>query len=137
MKKLLSIILVLACLGALVSCDLFGGGVSAFEKAIDNTNPDNVIVNATVETALGELNSEFNIHFNEDGSATIEYSTDKFNKIGEGEDGELKSTVTGTIEKSADGTYSGDTEDVDVSGIVGGVKIDVSAMKDARDYQRG
>ena len=129
MKKIISIVLVLTCLLALASCDLFGGSNGAFQTAIDNTNPKDIIVDASVETELGDLTSSFEIHFNDDGSAVIEYTTEKFNKIGEG-DGELKSTIAGTITKAADGTYSGDTEAVDVSGIVAGAKIDVSAMKD-------
>ena len=140
MKKILSLILVIACFGLLMSCDVLssitggkeeGGaaGIEAFTAAIENTNPKNITVDIVVETKLGELTSKYTVNYNDDGSAVITYATEKFNTIGEGAADELKSTVTGTVTKNADGTFTGDTNGVDVSGVVAGFKVDVNAMK--------
>ena len=136
MKKILSLVLVVACLGMLFSCNLpFGEGkknsqgIEAFTAAVENTNPKNITVEATVETSLGELKSIYKINYADDGSAVIEYTVEKFNAIGEGAEDEIKSTVTGTVTKAADGTFSGDTNGVDVSGVTAGVKVNVAAMK--------
>ena len=140
MKKILSLILVITCFGLLMSCDMLssitGGGndgakgIDAFVTAIENTNPKNIIVDIEVETSLGELTSKYTVNYNDDGSAVITYTTEKFNAIGEGAEDELKSTVTGTVTKNADGTFTGDTNGVDVSGVTAGFKLDVKKMKD-------
>ena len=140
MKKILSLILVITCFGLLMSCDMLssitGGGndaakgIDAFVDAVDATNPKNITVDIKVETALGELTSKYTVNYNEDGSAVITYTTEKFNAIGEGAEDELKSTVTGTVTKNADGTFTGDTNGVDVSGVTAGFKLDVKKMKD-------
>lgn len=140
MKKILSLILVITCFGLLMSCDMLssitGGGndgakgIDAFVTAIENTNPKNITVDIEVETSLGELTSKYTVNYNDDGSAVITYTTEKFNAIGEGAEDELKSTVTGTVTKNADGTFTGDTNGVDVSGVTAGFKLDVKKMKD-------
>ncbi len=137
MKKFISVILVLTCLFALCSCSalskipfvgkFFGGSASAFSKAIENTNPSVAIIETTVDTSLGELKSKYDIVYNADGSAVITYSYERFNEIGAEE---LKSTYTGTITRAADGTYSGDMEAVDVSGIAEGIALDLSAINE-------
>lgn len=140
MKKILSLILVITCFGLLMSCDMLssitsggnGGakGIDAFVTAIENTNPKNITVDIEVETSLGELTSKYTVNYNDDGSAVITYTAEKFNAIGEGAEDELKSTVTGTVTKNADGTFTGDTNGVDVSGVTAGFKLDVKKMKD-------
>ncbi len=131
MKKIISAILMLTCLAALCSCSLlsglFGGGDTDFEKAIKNTNPSKVHMSASVETSLGTLVSEYEMIYNEDGSAVIKYSYEKFNEIGADE---IKSTVRGTINRAADGTYSGDTDGFDPSSITEGIALDISAIKE-------
>lgn len=142
--------LVLACMLALFSCDFklpFGGsgdggntdggntdggnqsvGVAAFNDAIAKTNASNVIVESVVNSELGELNSRYEIIYNNDGSATITYHYEKFNLIGEGAEGEIKSEYNGTVTRNADGSYSGDMGEVDLSGVTAGFKVDLSTL---------
>ena len=140
MRKIISLVLVIACFGLLMSCDMIssitGGGndgtkgIDAFVEAVENTNPKNITVDIEVETALGDLTSKYTVNYKEDGSAVISYTVEKFNAIGEGAEDELKSTVTGTVTKNADGTFTGDTNGADVSGATAGFKLDVKKLKD-------
>jgi len=127
---------------ALFSCELpfgIGGGnnnggdtptgVAAFNEAIANTNASNVVVETVVNSDLGELNSRYEIVYKEDGSATITYHYEKFNLIGEGADNEIKSEFDGTVTRNADGTYTGDMGDVDLSGVTAGFKVDLSSLE--------
>ncbi len=145
MKKIFSVILVLTCIFALFSCELpFGGGknnggngggdtpvgVAAFNDAIANTNAANVIVESVVNSELGELNSRYDIVYNEDGSATITYEYEKFNLItGEDSGNELKSKFNGVVTRNADGSYTGDMGEVDLSGVTAGFKVDLSSLE--------
>ena len=140
MRKIISLVLVVACFGLLMSCDMIssitGGGndgakgIDAFVEAVENTDPKNITVDIEVETALGDLTSKYTVNYKEDGSAVINYTVEKFNAIGEGAEDELKSTVTGTVTKNADGTFTGDTNGADVSGVTAGFKLDVNKLKD-------
>ena len=140
MRKIISLVLIIACFGLLMSCDMIssitGGGndgtqgIDAFVEAVENTNPKNITVDIEVETALGDLTSKYTVNYKEDGSAVISYTVEKFNAIGEGAEDELKSTVTGTVTKNADGTFTGDTNGADVSGVTAGFKLDVNKLKD-------
>ena len=131
MKKILSIVLILGCMLALCSCgwikDKLGmggddgssvAGLETFESAIANTNASFVKMESKVTTDIGDLDSSITVTYNNDGSASIEYTYDKFNLIGEGAEDKLESIVNGTILRAADGTYSGDIpEGLDVSGV--------------------
>ena len=133
MRKILSFALVIVCAFSLFSCSLLGGksGEAVFESAISSTNPSRVVVEVVTHSALGDLNASYNVAYNEDGRAVITYSYEKFNKIGEGAENELKSTYSGTITKNADGTYSG--TDVDVSSVASGISVKLSAInKDSK-----
>ncbi len=128
MKKIISVILLCACLAALCSCNLFGNKLSDFEKAIENNNPSKIYVATSVETELGALASSYEVVYNDDGSAVIKYSYDKFNEIGADE---IKSTVKGTINRSADGQYSGDMDGTfDPASVSNGVALNISALKE-------
>ncbi len=135
MKKIISAVLLVTCLFALCSCSVLSkipvigglfGGVSAFEKAIDNTNPSNAYIETSAETSMGTLKANYEIIYAEDGSAVIKYSYEKFNEIGAEEE---KSTIKGTINRAADGTYSRDVKDTDVSSIAGGIALNLSEIK--------
>ena len=146
MKKFLALLLLVSCVCMICSCSVIDGiknkftgnnngdegevtGVAAFTKAIEATNASNVIVEATTETALGQLSSTLEISFKADGSAVINYSMERFNEIGEGEVGEDKTTVTGTINRAADGSYSGDMiSGIDLSSVSQGTAIDLSVV---------
>ena len=109
MKKLLVVLLAIACVFTMFSC---GGkedeSLTAFQSAADETKPATAKVNVVLETPLGELNAEYNIAYNTDGTATINYTFEKFNEITVGGEGEVKSTVTGTASVDANGNYTGD-----------------------------
>lgn len=144
MKKILSIVLILCCMLAICSCSLFkkGGdnddngntasGLEAFENAVAATNASYVKYDAEVETDLGKLTTSMTVSYNNDGSATITYAYDKFNSIDEGAADEIMSTVSGTILRAADGTYSGDVpEGLDVSGTAASPAINFAPVKDS------
>ena len=101
MKKILSIALILVCVCALFAC---GGGGNKFVNAVANTNPDTATITTVTTTELGDLTGTFTVTYGDDGAATIEYSYEQWNKVGEGD--EPKSTVTGTITRQEDGSYS-------------------------------
>ena len=105
MKKILAIVVALACVFGMMSC---GGSspVAAFKTAINETNPTSVKIETKLETTLGDFVGEFNAVYAEDGSATITYSYEQPNDLTAEGVTELKSTVTGTVELAADGTYS-------------------------------
>ena len=143
MKKILSVMLLLSCLLTICSCSfiedklggLFGGsasGLGAFEDAIKNSNASNVTVESVVETELGTLSSKIVVAYKADGSAVITYTYEKFNLIGEGADNEDKTTTTVTINRAADGTFSGDMpEGVDLSAAAASPALNLAPIKDA------
>ena len=107
MKKIVSVILIIAC-----ACMLFACGANAkdFQKLFDTTSPAKVIVSIkTVTAGLGELNASYAVTYNEDGSATVKYTYEKWNSIptdGSALPTEAKSSYSGTVTKNADGSYS-------------------------------
>lgn len=132
------ILLALTCAFGMVACN--GGGtppdndtldVSAFTTAIAATNPATVEIDTKLETEIGDLVGEFVFTYASDGSATIEYSYEKFNELGAGVT-EAKSVVEGEVALNADGSYSG-------SGLSGNatavgaftLTLDVAKLKDA------
>lgn len=105
MKKIISILLVIVCLGALFSCAEPVVDASNFQAAIDSTNPTKIIINTSTKDSNGELKGSFTITNNADGSSTIEYSYEKWLPIGEGD--ETKETVGPiTVTRDKDGNYS-------------------------------
>lgn len=104
MKKILTVVLVLACVCALASCVFDSDPAVAFASAIANTDPEKATINTVTGTELGELKGEYVITYGDEGAASIKYSYEQWNKVGEGD--EPKRTVTGTITRQADGTYT-------------------------------
>lgn len=129
MKKVFALILALACVfccAALVSCGDTptppddGGNtpnpdnpddgnqpldLSAFNTAVNNTDPASSVITTVMESELGELNGRFEITYNEDGTSSIEYSYEKFLPL-DAEGTETKETVTGTVNVQANGSFS-------------------------------
>ena len=141
MKKIISFLLLIGCLVMICSCDTVNNvkdkvneitgkapDVSVFQTAIANSNASAVVVDIDVTTAVGELSSKYEVYYNEDGSALINYSYEKFNEIGVGNEYEVKSTFTGTIRRNADGTYSEDIG-VDLSQVTASAALDLTAVK--------
>ena len=142
MKKIIAILLVLTCLMGFAACnkdetpdDNNNDGnntetatVATFTDAIANTDPKVAIITAEVSTTLGELNSRYEIAYNDDGSAVITYTYEKFNSLEEGAANELKTTYTGTVNRAADGTYTSDDELPDLSSVTAGVALDLTKL---------
>ncbi|MBQ3015387.1 MAG: hypothetical protein IJD79_01250 [Clostridia bacterium] len=141
MKKIISVILIVCCMLTVCSCSAiknkFGkknenSPIAPFETAAANTNASNVIVDIEKETELGKLTSKLEVNFANDGSASIVYTYEKFNLIGEGAEDETKSTVTCNIVRAADGTYSGDMpEGLDLSAVSAAPALKLESVKDA------
>ena len=100
----------------------------AFEKAIATSDASTVIVDVVTITALGELDSHYEIFFNDNGSAFITYTYERFYEIGEGPADEITYSTTKTIYRDADGNYSEDIG-VDLTGVEPAVAFNVSALK--------
>jgi predicted small lipoprotein YifL len=118
MKKIIALVLVIGCMLSLASCGLFGNNtpeqpddshaIPDIQAKIDASAPKGADITVTFTTALGVLNGTYKAVYNEDGTATVDYSYEKFNTIGASENNELKSTVTGTATVAADGSVTGD-----------------------------
>lgn len=125
MKKIISLILVVLCLGAFVSC---GGGVGGFESAMENTNPAQTIITTVTHTNLGDLNAEYKIMYKADGTAVMNYTYERFATLDEVSDEPIV-VVSGSTTLAADGSYTGD-----VAGTIVGVsstKFDLGEISDA------
>ncbi len=103
MKKIISLAVVLCCLVALVACS--GSPTSPFESALAVKGFTKATITQVTETALGDLTGTFTVTYNEDGTATIDYEYEQWNDFTSSST-ELKSTVTGSVTRQADGTYS-------------------------------
>ena len=139
MKKILALLLALTCIFAVFACQndpADNGGnnndnntptvsVADFNAAIASTNPTLTIITGKVTSDLGVLNSRFEIAYNEDGSAVINCTYEKFNKVEESTD--VKTEYTATIVRNADGTYEG-AEGVDTAGVTAGTAIDLTKI---------
>ena len=119
MKKILALILVIGCIFAFASCNLIssivpGGSsepaketVKDIQKAIDESAPRGASVTVTLKSDLGDLNGSYNVSYNDDGSATVNYSYERFNEFTlDSVKNDFKSTYTGTVTVSADGQLS-------------------------------
>ena len=116
MKKIIAFLLVICCVLALAACD--GGNktpdnevdnsqaISDLQTALDASAPVTAEITVVLKSSLGDLNGYYDIAFNEDGTATVSYSYEKFNSFEEAGSSELKSTYTGTTTVAADGTVT-------------------------------
>ena len=147
MKKIIALLLVICCFGMLFACnnDTPDNGdndntntatVADFSAAIANTKPSLAIVTTKVTSELGVLNAKFEISYNEDGSAAIVYSYEKFNLLELGATTELKTKYEGTFTRNADGTYTG-AEGVDISSVNAGTAIDLSKASNVTINEKG
>ena len=120
MKKIIALLLVLGCIFVFASCDNNGGkdntdkggvdiskAISDLQAALDASAPDAADITVVLESSLGNLNGSYNVVFNEDGTATVTYSYEKFNGFEESSSSnEIKSTYTSTTTVAADGTVT-------------------------------
>ena len=125
MKKIIALILVIGCMLSLASCHiLFPNGqdepddtqkpddsasIPEIQNKIDASAPIGADITVLYSTTLGDLNGSYNVVYNEDGTATVNYSYEKFNTLTAGNaTTELKSVISGTVTVAADGSVSGD-----------------------------
>lgn len=135
MKKILTIVLLALLTFSFVSCGDDGPSVEGFTTAINNSDPDSIVVKIKSATALGELSGTYTVTYNEDGSFTIDYVYEKFNDIGEGEG--LISKVPGKVTCDKNGNYSDGGELTGKTALVTGAKINLSKISGATISQDG
>ena len=136
MKKIICAVIALCSLLTFVACNGNNnnnqGGpatVATFQSAIDSTNPAFATIKTAVTTVLGDLNAKYDITYRTDGSASIEYTYEKFNKLGEGADNEPKTVYTGTINRTAEGVLSGDVNDApDLDSVSAGTAMALASI---------
>ena len=149
MKKILALILLVGCIFTLCSCKFFKKdkedetpnnnnsdvvvpdndtptvdteAIAAIQAKIDASTPDTADITVTLKAVLGDLDSEYNVIYNQDGTATVAYTYEKFNSFDADSD-EYKSTYSGTVTVAADGTLS---EDVGGTASVEALTFDIT-----------
>ena len=116
MKKIIALLLVMCCVLTLAACDGSddnpdNGGVdnsqaiSDMQSVLDASAPDVADITVVLKSSLGDLNGSYNIVYNQDGTALVTYSYEKFNAF-DADTTEFKSTYTGTTTVAADGTVT-------------------------------
>ena len=119
MKKIIALMLVLSCVFALGSCkrknkdeapDIDAEAIATFQAKIDASMPETAIVTVTLKSALETLESEYNVTYNQDGTATVVYTYEKLNEISDNASGDYKSVGEGTVTIAADGKIVGSLE---------------------------
>ena len=126
MKKIIALMLVVGCIFAFASCNLIPGfgtgdsggdtgkvdnseGIAAIQSAIDASAPDIAEISVVLDSSLGTLNGEYDVTYNEDGSAIVNYYYERFNSFGDdGVSDGFKSEYTGIVTVMPDGTVSDD-----------------------------
>lgn len=101
--------------------------VAAIQSKIDASKPVAADITVTLKAVLDDLNSEYNVTYNEDGTATVVYTYEKFNSFDEDSD-EYKSTYTGTVIVGADGTLTGDVDNASVEALTFDINLDVAKL---------
>ena len=134
MKKILALLLIACVAFAFAACKDDGEtavDVSSFTAAIAATNPDGSVITVKTTTAIGDLNATYTVVYNEDGSAVVTYEVEQFNEFDPtNPEGETKSVVNGTVNLTADGSYTGDALSGNVADIAAGVSVDLTAVAD-------
>ncbi len=104
MKKILLLVLALACMLSMISCG--DDALDAFATAGAAQAPATIVVQTKMTTVQGDLLSAATTTFAEDGSFTLNYWMEKFNAISATEEGEVKSKIETTVTCDKDGKYS-------------------------------
>lgn len=125
MKKILALILVFGCIFAFASCvnpNANGGNTNenptdnegkeqtleAIQTAVNDSAPINADIEVKFESEIGDLNGSYNVTYNDDGSATVDYSYELFNKYDENAERDSETTTyTGVVAVLADGEVVG------------------------------
>ena len=148
MKKILALILVIGCILAFASCQFItppttDGNVdnegnkqtvANIQQIVDDSAPKSADISVVFDTAIGKLNGSYDVTYNDDGSATVEYSYEMFNTFDENaqQDGP-KSVKSGVVTVNADGTVDGDVEGAaSVEGVSFDIDLDEKLLKSAK-----
>lgn len=126
MKKIISVVLVVACVCMLFAC---GADTKDFQSAVEQTSPNKVIITTeTVTEGLGTLKGNYSITYKSDGSAIIKYSYQEWNTVSADNIPEQPyTTYSDTVRMDADGNY----DDDNFSGVadLGEISLDLAAIK--------
>ena len=104
--------------------------IAAIQAKIDASKPVTADITVTLEAALDDLLSEYNVTYNDDGTATVVYTYEKFNTFDEDSD-EYKSSYSGTVTVGADGAVSGDIGTASVEALTFDINLDTSKLATA------
>ena len=104
--------------------------VAVIQAKIDASKPATADITVTLEAALDDLFSEYNVTYNDDGTATVVYTYEKFNTFDEDSD-EHKSSYSGTVTVGADGAVSGDIGTASVEALTFDISLDTSKLATA------
>ena len=104
--------------------------IAAIQAKIDASKPVTADITVTLEAALDDLLSEYNVTYNDDGTATVVYTYEKFNTFDEDSD-EYKSSYSGTVTIGADGAVSGDIGTASVEALTFDINLDTSKLATA------
>ena len=146
MKKILALILVVSCVFALGSCKLVGkifgkdvneetptltdADIAPIQAKIDASVPETADVTVNFKSTLGTLESAYLVTYNTDGSATVNYTYEKFNQIGEGKD--LITAVSGETTIGANGELTNAPEGIAaVEALTFDIALDASKLHSA------
>lgn len=124
MKKILALILVVSCVFALGSCKfvkkIFGKDpetpvvnaedITPIQEKLDASMPETATVTVNFKSNLGELNSTYVVTYITDGTASVSYTYEKFNTIGESEN--VKDVFTGETVVGATGELTTPVEGI-------------------------
>ena len=135
MKKIIALILALACILALASCAAEGVNLDAYKTAIANTAPSSVIISVTTyDTAFGvELTGTYTVTYYEDSTARV---VGEYQVMNSATTDELTSTIPVDATIAADGTVTGDGVSASVAAAAG-LSIDLGAPIKSSIVARG
>lgn len=146
MKKIIALLLALACVFALASCVQNGEGgntnvsdgtatIEDYTAAIAATSPAGMTIETVLknDTTNVTLNGSYTVVYQVDGTAVI---TGSYEKLNEPNESEFKSTVSINSEVSSSGKVSGDAVDATVSAAAVN-KINLDAKKFGYEISMG
>ena len=136
MKKIISLILMLACVltcaFALASCGgdenppapepAYSEAAAAFITAYNAANVTNYVTSIEVTTELGALNSMYIFVKNPDGTSTISYMFEKINGLDAEDEREI---VNGAVTSDKNGNFAEDPHGVAAKLGATGIKLDI------------
>ena len=139
MKKIIAILLALTLLFALASCKGDNGptvDIESYKTAISNTSLKSAHIEITAKNDFlpeHPLTAEYNVTYNDDGSATINYTYMVYNEIG-AETTDITTTIPGYATISADGVVSGDVSATVSSAAGVNFNLDLGKMAASEDH---